>query len=172
MRSFMYCLCLAVFLPSCTHTTRDLQLAGLNLNDPRVVARVQDGLPAQERGTFALYALTHWPLARSFCGENLTDQSGSLPETVGDAVAFTIDRQRRDMAAAERNRPKSRGDAILAKRDEQISERDAIVARIQVARSQPKNFSSSDLRNLEEELEKIDRRLAKTSEALALSISK
>lgn len=76
-------------LAGCAGAPRDLALAGLDLNDPTVVALASEGLPQKERAAFAVYALLHWPKSKAYCGRPMFSGSAQ-PATVGEAIASTM----------------------------------------------------------------------------------
>ncbi len=77
-------------LAGCAAVPRDIALAGLDLNDPAVIARVSDGLPQAQRAAFATFALLHWPESKAYCGRPVF-KGASQPKTVGEAVDKTME---------------------------------------------------------------------------------
>lgn len=159
----------ALALTSCMTPSRDVALGGLDLNDPRVLQRLQSGLTPTERGAFAVYALRHWPSSRYFCGEALVDSSGRIPKTVGEAIAQTLAREEADAAAKRaRERPVDPVEQMLRNRNEALTRRDLIIARQNVAQMQPdtsKNRAeraaiAGELNEIERLIRKLDKDLA------------
>lgn len=76
-------------LVGCAAPPRDTLLLGHNLNDPRTIAALSEGLPQKERAAFATYALVHWPGSNAYCGRPDFGKD-RLPATVGQAIDKTI----------------------------------------------------------------------------------
>lgn len=77
-------------LTGCATAPRDVVLAGLDLNNPAVIARVSEGLTQQQRAALATFALLHWPESKAYCGRPVF-KGASQPSTVGEAIDKTIE---------------------------------------------------------------------------------
>lgn len=110
-----------VALAGCATPARDVALAGANLADPAVLARLGEGLSEKERGALATYALLHWPGSKSYCGRPVF-RDGRQPATVGEAVAKTLEFEQAlaDKRATE-DSPTSQFEA-RAERDKQLAD--------------------------------------------------
>lgn len=75
-------------LAACASSPRDLELAGLDLSSPAVIARLTQGLDQKDRAAFATYALLHWPESKAYCGRPMF-ADGARPATVGEAIERT-----------------------------------------------------------------------------------
>lgn len=168
MRPVIISIALALAVTGCASSTLDTPLAGLDLNDSRTLARLQSGLSSQDRGALAVYALRHWPESRAFCGEAVVDTSGRLPRTIGEAIQLTKAREQADTAAAlARARPKSDGEKLLEQRDFEISQRDALLARQQVAMAMLKSKRArSEMASISRDLAEVDKRLGEINARL------
>ena len=161
MRPVIISIALALAVAGCASSTLDTPLGGLDLNDSRTVARLQSGLSSQDRGALAVYALRHWPGSRAFCGEAIVDNSGRLPQTIGEAIRLTKAREQADETAAlERARPRSEGEKLLEQRDLEISQRDALLARQQVAMVMAKNKRArAEIDSIAQDLTRVEKRI-------------
>lgn len=77
-------------LAGCAEAPRDMLLAGLDLNDPAVVARLGQELPQRERAALATFALLHWPGSKAYCGQQMF-KGAAPPSTIGEAIDRTIE---------------------------------------------------------------------------------
>lgn len=168
MRRTVISFALALGLASCATPGLDTPLAGLDLNDGRTLARLQRGLSPQDSGALAIYALRHWPGSRAFCGEAVVDQSGRLPQTVGEAVRLTKAREPVEAAAAAaRAKPASQGEQLLEQRDLEISQRDALLARQQIALMKPRDKQTQlEIDSIGKELLDVEKRLREINSRL------
>lgn len=93
-----------LFVASCAAAPRDVELAGLKLNDRQVLQTLGEGVSERERGALATYALLHWPGSKAFCGHPVFAKERQ-PATVGEAIDLTIafERNLEAKRAAEQN---------------------------------------------------------------------
>lgn len=77
---------------------RQLRLDAINLADMAVVKDITAQLMETERAPFNTYALLHATTSPLYCGEPLINADGHLPETVGEAIQLTLERDERDRA--------------------------------------------------------------------------
>ena len=82
-------LAVSLLLGGCAVPARDVELAGLDLNDRQVLRSLGQGLKERERGALATYALLHWPGSKSYCGQPAFNRAHQ-PATVGEAIAVTL----------------------------------------------------------------------------------
>lgn len=128
-------------LAACNAPTSDMPLAGLDLNDARVVSEIARQLPDGERAAFTTYALLHWPGSKNYCGRPAW-QADRAADTVGEAVARTL-RFEADLARtrqASQAGPASSGERLREKRtaltdqiEQLVLERDALYTRLGAA---------------------------------------
>ncbi|MBN9507136.1 MAG: hypothetical protein J0I69_14060 [Altererythrobacter sp.] len=78
-----------IWVAACSAPAADMPLAGLDLNDARVVGKIARQLPDGQRRAFTTYALVHWPGSKNYCG-NPIGLSRQTARTVGEAVAQTL----------------------------------------------------------------------------------
>jgi hypothetical protein len=76
-------------IAACNAPVDDVSLAGLDLNDTRLVTKIARQLPDREGAAFTTYALVHWPASKNYCGRPI-GESGRTAKTVGEAVAQTL----------------------------------------------------------------------------------
>ena len=156
--------CLA--LGACADDPRDDPLKLYDFTDMQVVADVASRLAVEERGIFKTYAIEHLASSDRFCGEKLVSLDGREPLTIGDAIDFTIERQKRDaelLAAQDLNNysPQARRfiaiEELESRRDELVGERETF------------RMLSSDPDGIEEtaEWKRFERRIAEVDAELA-----
>lgn len=80
----------SIMLAGCAAAPRDVALAGLDLNDPAVIARVGQGLPQNQRAALATFALLHWPESKAYCGRPVF-KGAAQPSTIGEAIDKTLE---------------------------------------------------------------------------------
>lgn len=144
---------------SCSAPISDMPLAGLDLNNARVVDQIAGQLPASQRATFVTYVLVHWPGSKNYCGHAIS-RSGQTAKTVGEAIKQTLifEIDEANIKQSPQVKPTSRVDQ-LQERDlritDQIEEivlrRDALYTRLGRAarRSHEQDSLEQEMRHLQ-----------------------
>lgn len=159
---------------SCNAPVSDTPLAGLDLNDARVVGRIARQLPDRESLAFTTYALVHWPGSKTYCGRPIA-QSERVAGTVGEAVSQTLEFE----AALEKTRQASRAEptsrlerareqrTLLTDKIEQlVRKRDVLYARLgESARTSP------EAKQLEQEMQQLQSQRSALENQLAQSVT-
>jgi hypothetical protein len=150
-------------IASCGAPVTDTPLAGLDLNDARVVSKIARQLPDRERMAFTTYALLHWPGSKNYCGRPI-GQSDRMANTVGEAVMQTLkfeaDLTRTRLAAQAG--PASQIDRLREQRTLLTDQIEALVLRRDVLRADlgAAVRMSSEAKRLEEEMRRLQARRA------------
>ncbi len=95
-RVILLCFVSTAALSACGDDLREHRLAQYDFADMSVVSSVSAQLDKQERGIFRTYAIQHLASSAKFCGEKLVSVDGREPVTIGDAIDFTVAREKRD----------------------------------------------------------------------------
>ncbi|WP_176266225.1 hypothetical protein [Qipengyuania atrilutea] len=104
-------------------------LDAYDLSDMAVVNRLAIDLTAEEAGALKTYAIHHLATSAAFCGDVLVDKSGRTPETIGEAIDFTLEREAR-LAAERKGRDLSQFSPVARYRialDKLIDARDTAI---------------------------------------------
>ncbi len=145
-------------IASCVAPVGDTPLAGLDLNDSRVVSKIARQLPDDERVAFTTYAVLHWPGSKNYCGRPIGQSHGSAT-TVGQAVTQTLQSEA-DMAKALQELNKGPPSEIEGMLEQQalltdrieglVQKRDMLYVRLGAAAR-----TSADARLLEREMQEL-----------------
>jgi hypothetical protein len=121
---------------ACAQDVRDQPIAGLALNDMRVLEELGQTLTREERAALATYSIAHWPDAPGYCGEVLANKQGQTPQTIGEAITMT---QAREAERAERLAaaalPKTPIDKLLAEKHQLTGQQEQLYIQMELLES-------------------------------------
>lgn len=142
-------------LAACAAAPRDIALAGLDLNNPSVIAQVSEGLPRKQRAALATYALLHWPQSKAYCGRPVF-KGAAEPRTVGEAIDKTIEF---DTALARKRIEEQRPPSIFERR---ARDHQRLVDEFEELTLEREMLATEELPPVEKQkrLEELDRKLA------------
>jgi hypothetical protein len=113
-----------------------MPIKGLALNDMNVLGELGASLTAKERAALATYSIAHWPDAPAFCGEVLLGPAGEAPMTIGEAIAFTLEREKvRARRLAEASAPQTRVEELLSEKRFIEGQQEQLFAQIELLES-------------------------------------
>ena len=173
IRAIMAVLVMAA-IASCDAPISDTHLAGLDLNDARVVSEIARQLPDRERIAFTTYALLHWPGSKNYCGRPI-GQSDRAAKTVREAIAQTLNfeadlaRTRQASQAgptSQSGRLRERQTLLTDQIELLVLKRDALYARLGTAAR-----TSREVTLLEQELQQLKARRAAAETQLLQTVS-
>lgn len=146
-------------LAGCTAAPRDLALAGLDLSNPAVIARVSKDLPQKQRAALATFALLHWPESRAYCGRPMF-KGADQPDTVGEAIDKTIEFE---TSLARKRVEEKRPPSIF---EQQAQYQRELVHEFEELTLEREMLNSTDLpaEDKRSRLQELDRRLANNRE--------
>ena len=162
-------------IASCNAPIGDMPLAGLDLNDARVVGKIARQLPGREQVAFKTYALLHWPDSKNYCGRPI-GQSGRKAATVGEAVMQTLKfeadlaRTReasRAGAVSQMDRLRERRTHLTDQIEQLVLKRDVLYARLGA-----ETQTSREAKLLDQEMRQLrDRRAAVENQLLQAAVA-
>lgn len=115
-------------LTACGADVKGIRLAEVDLTNMRTVQDLRTRLDPVEGAALATYVAEHNSGSAGFCGQALTNSDGKSPETLGEAIALTIAREREErIVLAKAKRLPSPRELGRKSWSELTSERDMVI---------------------------------------------